>query len=109
VADFGKAACWIATSDGFAYVANAASGTISGYSVDADGGLALLSPDGVSATTGPGPIDVAAADGVLYVENGGDSSLSAYAVGADGALIPVATVTGLTADGGPRIEGLVAV
>ena len=74
-----------------------------------DGSLGLLAPDGVSATTGPGPIDVAAADGVLYVENGGDGSLSGYAVGADGALTPVGTVTGLTPDGGTGIEGLVAI
>ncbi len=109
VADFGKAACWIATTGRFAYVANAGSATLSGYSVGADGSLGLLAPDGVSATTGPGPIDVAAADGVLYVENGGDGSLSGYAVGADGALTPVGTVTGLTPDGGTGIEGLVAI
>ncbi|HSN05774.1 MAG TPA: hypothetical protein VLV82_00370, partial [Candidatus Angelobacter sp.] len=108
VPDFGAAACWIATTGGYAYVANAGSGTLSGYAVGADGSLALLATGGVSATTGPGPIDVAASDGVLYVENGGDSSVSAFAVGADGSLTPVGTVTGLTAGGGTGIEGLAA-
>lgn len=109
VADLGRAACWIATSGSFAYVANAGSGTLSGYSVGADGSLALLDSDGVTATTGPGPIDVAAVDGVVYVEDGGDGSLSSYAVGTDGSLTPLQTVTGLTADGGTGVEGLVAV
>jgi 6-phosphogluconolactonase (cycloisomerase 2 family) len=109
VAEFGTAACWITTSGRYAYVANAGSGTVSGFSISRDGTLTLLSPvDGVSATTGPGPIDLDASHGVLYVENGGNGSISSFRIGADGSLSPIETVTGLTVGATTGAEGLVA-
>src|SRR6266849_559043 len=55
------AACWLVVSnDGrFAYTANAASASVSGYSIDPDGALALLDSDGKTAMTAPGPVDEA--------------------------------------------------
>ena len=53
------AACWVAISgDGrYAYVTNTASNTISGYAVSPRGELSLLVADGISGTTGAGPVD----------------------------------------------------
>ena len=48
------APCWLVTSKNgrFAYTANAAGGTISGFSVGQDGSLALLDPSGATASLG---------------------------------------------------------
>ncbi len=108
VADSQAATCWLTTAGRYAYTANAGSGTISSFTVGADGAISLLAAGGVAATTGPGPIDLVADGGTLYVENGGDGSLSSFGVGADGSLAPEHTVTGLTAPTGTGVEGIVA-
>lgn len=92
------AACWVAlTADRrFAYVTNTGSGTISGFRVRMDGSLRLLDPDGVTATTGAGPIDLdLAGDRYLYTLNAGGQSISAFSVGSDGELTPLGTTSGL--------------
>lgn len=95
------AACWAATTpDGrFAYVANAGSASLTGYSVDPDGGLALLQADGLSASTGPGsrPLDVTVSrDGrFLYVLTPGIQAVTGFAVAADGALAPLGATPGI--------------
>jgi DNA-binding beta-propeller fold protein YncE len=109
VADFQAATCWLVVAGGYAYAANAGSATISGFAIGTDGSVSLLAPSGVSATTGPGPIDLAAADGSLYVENGGNGSLSSYRMGTDGSLSSTGTTFGLTASGGTGVEGVVAI
>jgi 6-phosphogluconolactonase len=93
------AACWIVvTRNGhFAYASNTGSGTLSGYSVSRDGGLILLDPDGVTAVTGPGPIDMALSvnSRFLYSLNSGDGTISAFRVNHDGSLSSLPGVTGL--------------
>lgn len=90
------AACWIAVarSGKLVYAANAASNSVSGYSVSAGGEITLLDPDGVTATTGAGPVDTTlSGDGrYLHVLNGGDATISTFTVGAKGQLTLVDTV-----------------
>jgi 6-phosphogluconolactonase len=93
------AACWIVvTRNGhFAYASNTGSGTLSGYNVSSDGSLSLLDPDGVTAVTGPGPIDMALSvnSRFLYSLNSGNGTISAFRVNHDGSLSPLPGVTGL--------------
>ena len=102
------AACWVAvTPDGrYAYTTNTGSASISGYRVGHDGSLVLLDPDGVTATTGAGPLDLAFNRNgkLVYSLNGTGRSLSAFRVKDDGSLVPIATVSGLPA----TANGLVA-
>jgi 6-phosphogluconolactonase (cycloisomerase 2 family) len=103
VPDTETAACWIVvTGDGrFVYTSNTGSGTLSGYAVDAHGGLTLLDVDGRTADTGAGsaPIDMALARNsrYLYSLNSGNGTISAFRVDPRGALAPVATLHGLPA------------
>jgi 6-phosphogluconolactonase len=100
----GQAApCWlIVTRDGrYAYTANAGSGTLSGYSIGADGSLALLDASGVSANLGAGshPLDEAVSrDGsFLYNLTDGQHAISGFVIAADGSLTRVAFSGGLPA------------
>jgi 6-phosphogluconolactonase (cycloisomerase 2 family) len=109
----GQAApCWlIATTNGrFAYTANAGSGTISGYSVDSRGGLALLVPSGVSGSTGAGStpldLDLSRGDHYLYVLESGAGRVGAFGVNGNGALTMLAGIGGLTPMSG--LQGLAA-
>jgi DNA-binding beta-propeller fold protein YncE len=104
------ATCWLVAARGFYYATNTGSNTISGYSEDRAGQLALLLPGGVSAITDSGPTDIAApSDGrFVYELNGVSGTLGIFAVGRDGALTHTGTVTGLPAfDGANGMEGLV--
>ncbi len=93
------AACWIVvTGDGrFAYASNTGSGTLSGYRVSPDGSMSLLDSDGVTAVTGPGPIDMALSvnSRFLYALNSGDGTISAFRLNPDGSLSTVAGVAGV--------------
>jgi 6-phosphogluconolactonase (cycloisomerase 2 family) len=95
------AACWvIVTRNGrFAYVSNTGSGTISGYRVVRNGTLHLLNDDGVTGTTGPGPIDLAMSRSsrYLYSLNSGDGTISAFRVNANGSLNALPGVSGIPA------------
>ncbi len=95
------AACWVVTTrdSRFAYTTNTGSGTISAYSLSPDGALTLLAANGVSGTTGTGPIDMALSgnDRFLYALNSGDGTISAFRVNADGSLTPQAGAGGLPA------------
>jgi 6-phosphogluconolactonase len=100
------AACWlVVTGNGrYAYTANAASGTISGYRVSNDGRLALLDADGVTGVTGPGshPLDMGLSrdNGFLYVLDGGSQTISAFKVNADGSLVFIANTNAPAAASG---------
>ena len=93
------AACWAVVSKNGRYVfaTNTGSGSVSGYRIANRGSLSLLEADGVSATTGAGPVDVDfSGDGhYLYNLNGGSHSISIERMRADGSLDPVGTVSGL--------------
>jgi DNA-binding beta-propeller fold protein YncE len=110
VANGQAATCWSVNAQGFLYVANAGSATITGYRVDPAGRLALLDPSGVSAHTDAGPIDLAAtADGrFLYQHAAGAGAIDEFRVGADGSLTPIGTDSGLPVDDGSGPEGIAA-
>lgn len=84
------AACWIEiTPDGrFAYTTNTGSGTITGFSIAANGALTRLTGDGRTGVTGPmtQPLDMAYADGYLYALTAGDRGIKVFRVESNGAL-----------------------
>jgi len=92
VSDNAKALCWLAEVGGHFYGANAGSGTVSSFTVAADGTPAL--DQAVAASTQPGTTDFAQSpDGhFLYVESGGVGAVNGFKVAADGTLVPVTTV-----------------
>jgi 6-phosphogluconolactonase len=96
-----SAACWVvATRSGrFAYTTNTGSGSVSGYSIAADGTPTLLSSDGITGIVGKGPIDAgfSIGDRFLFVLNSGDHTISAFSVQQDGTLGVVGTTNGLPA------------
>lgn len=99
VADKQSAACWVVVSNDnrYCYTTNTGSNNISGYRIDARGGLSLLNADGITATTGAGPIDFILSENgrYLYTLNGAGRSISIHRVDNNGGLSSVGTVTGL--------------
>lgn len=95
------AACWVVVSnDGrHAYTTNTGSASISGYALGRDGEVELLDADGVTATTGQGPIDVdLSRDGrYLYTLNTAADTISIHRYESDGSLTAVGSVAGLPA------------
>jgi 6-phosphogluconolactonase len=110
VATHQGAPCWLVASKNgrYAYTANAAAGTISGFSVAQDGTLTLLDPTGVSANLGPTshPLDEAVSNSGRYLYNLTDGlhTITTLRVDEDGSLsflgsIPVpAGAAGLAAN-----------
>jgi 6-phosphogluconolactonase len=96
------AACWVVvTNNGrYAYTANAASGSISGFQIGRDGSLGLLNADGRTSVTGDNPSDMALSQNsqYLYVRIGRTGSIGAFAVQADGSLQLLAGASGLPAN-----------
>jgi 6-phosphogluconolactonase (cycloisomerase 2 family) len=95
-----SAPCWVVvTGNGrYAYEANAGSNTITGLRIGQGGELSLLSPNGVSGTTGANshPADMATSSNshFLYVRNG-NGTIGAFAIAGDGSLSPLGGVGGL--------------
>ncbi len=90
------ALCWIQRVGRFYYVSNTGSNTLSGYTIDDNGQPALVTADGIVATTDPGPIDLTSPTGTsfLYGETGG-GTVGEYRVNASGTLTKLGTITGL--------------
>jgi 6-phosphogluconolactonase (cycloisomerase 2 family) len=90
------AACWVAvTNDGrYAFTANAASDSISTFSVDQDGALTLVVAQ-AAHSTGAHTTDMALTENstYLYANDGGTHMISAFRVGADGSLTRLPGVT----------------
>jgi len=82
------AACWVAVQDKYAYVANAGTNDITGFSVGADGALTMLNPDGVTGQTKTGATDEDFSDDgkFMYVLTNGAHVFSIFAQNADGSL-----------------------
>ena len=106
------AACWVEiTEDGrYVYTTNTASGTITGFSIGADGTLTSLDPsDGVTADLGAMSVllEMAVAGEYLYVLAAGNGEVNGFRIETDGSLtaVPGATVGGLP---GSSTEGLAA-
>jgi DNA-binding beta-propeller fold protein YncE len=97
------ATCWIVATHGRVYTGNAGSGTLSGYSIGAGGGLTSLG----TFATGAGQVDIAATpDGrYLYAQTGAAGHIVALKVARDGTLTKLGEVTVPAAIGG---EGIVA-
>ncbi len=92
------AACWVAiTQNGaFAFTANTASATLSGFAIDESGDLALLDADGATADTGDTPTDVTIlGNRALFVLNSSEGSFGVYAIADGGALEPLQIIGGL--------------
>jgi 6-phosphogluconolactonase (cycloisomerase 2 family) len=95
VADTQSAACWLIITDNgvYGYVTNAGSGTISGYRLEPGDGLALLTPGGVTATTGDGshPLEMALTphSQYLYALDAFTHTLSGFAIHSNGSLTPL--------------------
>jgi 6-phosphogluconolactonase (cycloisomerase 2 family) len=98
-----SSACWLTLSpDGqYIYTANAASGSISGFSVATDGTLHLLDANGITASTGVGshPVDMAESrDGrFLFALANGNGTLASFHVAPNGSLQPVSSTIGIPA------------
>lgn len=101
VATTETAACWvIVTMNGrYTYTTNTGSNSISGYRIGHDGSLMLLDADGVTATTGAGPLDLALSRSsrFTYSLNGGVPEIQGFAVDGDGSLDVLGAVGGLPA------------
>jgi 6-phosphogluconolactonase (cycloisomerase 2 family) len=95
VATHQGAPCWLVASKNgrYAYTANAAAGSISGFSIDQDGSLSLLDPSGVSANLGSTshPLDEAVSNNGRYLYNLTDGlhTVSAFRIAEDGSLTSV--------------------
>jgi len=101
VPDEQRAACWlVVTANGrLAFVANAASGDISSYSIGPWGELSLLAGSAGALPSGGKPLDLALAGGdrILYVLDAGNHGIVGFASRGDGTLDPM----GALADGLP--------
>jgi 6-phosphogluconolactonase len=96
------AACWAAsTSNGrLVYTANAATDSISAYSVAWNGSLSLLTAGGATAQLAAGthPLDEAISnDRFLYVNGGNTGTINAFKIGWNGSLTALGSVSGLPA------------
>ncbi len=106
VSDGQSALCWVQPVGGYFYGTNTGSGSVSAFTVAADGKVALV--NATAAETGAGPIDMAESGGYLYVQNSGVGTVTGYRVNPDSSLTLVTTVTGLPAFNGHGMEGIAA-
>lgn len=92
------APCWLITTHNgrYAYVANAGSSSITGFSVAANGTLAILAPvtGALAAGSTPLDLDVSRDSKYLYVLKAGTNSVGAFRVNGDGSLAPLADGVG---------------
>lgn len=108
VPDGQSAACWLVISENgrYAFVANAASGTLSSYFIDRRGALTLR--DGAAGVIPGGkPLDIALSVGsrFLYVIDPNHQAIQVFTVGGDGSLSPAGqAASGLP----PQAVGLAA-
>jgi 6-phosphogluconolactonase (cycloisomerase 2 family) len=93
------AACWVViTSDQhYVYVTNTGSNTVTGYRLAANGTLSRLDDDGITATTGPGPIDagISRGDQYLYTLDRPGGAISIFAINGNGSLTPLGAQAGI--------------
>ena len=111
VVDVGQgAACWIAVDGNgrYAYAANAASGTLTGFKVAQDGSLTLLNANAITAAPGGKPLDMAFSENnqYLYVFNATQLRLNTYHVQEDGSLVWLGDMAGFSST--PTATGIAA-
>ena len=101
-----RAVCWLIVNNSgrFAYTANAASATITGFAIASNGELTRLTDSGVSADlgTGAGPLDLDMSRNgkFLYVFKNGVGTIGGFEVANDGSLTAMPDTPGLAARGG---------
>jgi 6-phosphogluconolactonase (cycloisomerase 2 family) len=85
-----SATCWVARAQGFDFASNAASATVSGYHIAANGHLNLLG----QTSTDPGTVDAASSANqrFLYVETGGNGIIDEYRVSHTGSLSEIGSL-----------------
>lgn len=92
------APCWlITTHDGrFAYVANAGSSSITGFSIAASGALSIIAPvtGALPAGSTPLDLDVSRDSKYLYVLKAGSNTIAPFRVNANGTLTALADGVG---------------
>jgi 6-phosphogluconolactonase (cycloisomerase 2 family) len=92
----GNAPCWLVVTDNgkYAFVTNAASGTVSRFSIAKDGSISLL---GTTAALGRGVTDEALSSNsqYLYALMGGSGDIDAFSVQSDGSLTAISGASGL--------------
>jgi 6-phosphogluconolactonase len=100
------AACWLAAARGFAFTANAGSGSIGAYAVAPDGALTALGSTLVENNPALHPLDegVSAGQNYLYVLANGLSQIVGYHVGADGSLTQVTAAPVAAGSGGIAVH-----
>jgi 6-phosphogluconolactonase (cycloisomerase 2 family) len=105
VPTLGAATCWqVTTPDGrFVYTSNAGTGTISGFSIGANGSLTAL-PGTVQGAnpSGAANIDITISSNgkFLYTLNAGKGTIGIFAIHNDGTLTSLGSADGLAAAGG---------
>lgn len=96
VPDNQRAACWLVTThdEQLAFVANAASATISTYTIDRKGTLLLAAGAAGILPSGGKPLDEALAEGdrLLYALDAGNHGIVAFQSEGDGTLTPIGEV-----------------
>ena len=104
----GRATCWlIATTDGrFAFTANAASATVTGFRVAPNGTLSAVGGVSTGAGSTPLDLDVAGSNRFVYVLQGGDGNVGGFAVSESGSLTSLGSVHAGAGAGG--LQGLAA-
>jgi 6-phosphogluconolactonase (cycloisomerase 2 family) len=88
----------VITSDQhYVYVTNTGSNTVTGYRLAANGTLSRLDDDGITATTGPGPIDagISRGDQYLYTLDRPGGAISIFAINGNGSLTPLGAQAGI--------------
>jgi 6-phosphogluconolactonase (cycloisomerase 2 family) len=100
------AACWIVAAGGFAYIANAASNTLTGLAVAPTGELSLHEATGITVASGKAPTDLAVSPdrGYLYSLSSMDHTVNIFSINSDGSLTTMPALSGMPATAG----GLVA-
>jgi 6-phosphogluconolactonase len=100
VSDAQAAPCWVALGrkGRFAYTTNAASNSISSYTIERNGALTLLAS--VAAPTGAGPTDMAVSENgkFMYVRVR-SGTVEAFAIAKDGALTSLGSANGTASIG----------
>jgi 6-phosphogluconolactonase (cycloisomerase 2 family) len=105
VPTLGNANCWNAvTPNGrWAYVSNAGTSTIAGFSIDASGGLTPVGPTVVGVNPpGSGNLDIAVSSDskFLYSLNSGNGTIGVFGIQEDGTLLNVGEVEAIAAQAG---------
>ncbi len=93
LSDTQRAACWLVVSGSHAYVVNAASASVSSYTVNPDGSLTLT--QAVAATASAGATDAAVSpDHRTLAARLADGSVATWQIGQDGGLTSAGTAPG---------------